>query len=229
MVRAGVAMAEETNEGVSYLMALKRSAGTPAAKTETPGPDQGTAGLRTGENSAGEFKGAEKRRSARYKCEGSAEMRESGCDVHTWATFTDIGLHGCYLEAQATYPAGTMLQLKLEVNGHRVETKGEVRVCYPYLGMGVAFVDLSTENLAQLKRLLAAISRPAVIMGPGVNSPHPVSGPLEGVPEITDPAAAVRALVEFFETRHLMVREDFLRVLTKSQSAEIKAGKAAAP
>jgi hypothetical protein len=42
------------------------------------------------------YQGAEKRRSPRYKCEGSAEMRELSCDVHTWATVTDISRHGCY-------------------------------------------------------------------------------------------------------------------------------------
>ena len=51
------------------------------------------------------------------KCEGSAEVREDGCDVRTWATFTDVSVHGCYVEAQATYPAGTILHLKLEVKG----------------------------------------------------------------------------------------------------------------
>jgi hypothetical protein len=54
------------------------------------------------------FKGAEKRRSPRYKCEGSAEICEDGRAVRTWATFSDISLHGCYVEAQATYPAGSL-------------------------------------------------------------------------------------------------------------------------
>ena len=71
------------------------------------------------------FTGADKRRSPRYKCEGSAELREQGCDVRTWATFTDVSLHGCYVEAQATYPAGTMLHMKLEANGIRMEGTGK--------------------------------------------------------------------------------------------------------
>ena len=70
-------------------------------------------------------------------------MRTEGCDVRTWATFTDISLYGCYIEAQATFPAGTVLNLKLEANGIRVETRGNVRVNYPYLGMGVAFVGMT--------------------------------------------------------------------------------------
>jgi hypothetical protein len=71
-------------------------------------------------------------------------LREEGCDVRTWSTFTDISLNGCYVEAQATYPAGTLLHMKLESNGIRVEIKGKVRISYPYLGMGIAFEDLAS-------------------------------------------------------------------------------------
>jgi hypothetical protein len=73
-------------------------------------------------------------------------VREEGCDVRTWASFTDIGLHGCYVEAQATYPASTLLHMKLEAGGIRVETKGKVRISYPYMGMGIAFEDISDEK-----------------------------------------------------------------------------------
>ena len=49
------------------------------------------------------------------------------------ATCTDLSLHGCYVEAQATDPAGTVWHLKLEANGLRVQSKGSSRVAYPYL------------------------------------------------------------------------------------------------
>lgn len=214
-------MAQESNESISYLRALKQSttsqaaASAPATKIESSNPD-------TGKASPGEqFQGAEKRRSPRYKCAGSAEIREDGRDVRTWATFTDISLHGCYLEAQATYPSGTVLHLKLEANGVVVETKGNVRVTYPYLGMGIAFEGISEENQARLRRLLATISHPCVIMGPGIASSLPsISTPLEAVPAIHNPGAAVRDLVEFFATRQMLMREDFLRLLRKSQNPE---------
>lgn len=208
-------MAQEMNEGIAYLRALKQSTepgsahnGTPSHSISGPATD--------GEH----FPGTEKRRSPRYKCSGSAQIREDGTDVHTWATFTDVSLHGCYVEAQATYPAATLLHLKLEANGIRVETKGTVRVNYPYLGMGIAFVDMSEENKAHLRRLLATVSHPCVIMGPGIASSLPATAPLDAVPLISDPAAAVRELVEFFENRQMLMRDDFLRILRKSQKAE---------
>jgi hypothetical protein len=100
-----------------------------------------------------------------------------------------------------------------------VETKGEVRVNYPYLGMGIAFAGMSEENQAQLKGLLRTISRPTVVMGPRVASSLP-SG--VAVPLIGDPSAAVRALTEFFENRQMLMRDDFLRILRSSQDPQKK-------
>jgi hypothetical protein len=106
-------MSEENREGVAYLLALKQSsqadaASAPAGNVEADFPDVGE-----------RFHGSNRRQAPRYKCEGSVEIRTEGCDVRTWATFTDISLYGCYIEAQATFPAGTVLNLKLEANGIR--------------------------------------------------------------------------------------------------------------
>jgi len=220
-------MAQETNDGISYLMALKRS-GSDAASAAAParenGPETQTGESGSLQNVPGQtsYQGAEKRRSPRYKCEGSVQMRELSCDVHTWATFTDISLHGCYVEAQATYPTGTVLQMKLEANGVRVEITGNVRVSYPYLGMGIAFVNITEENLARLRDMLSTVLRSSVIMGPGLASSLPASGPLEAVPLISDPTAAIQALVEFFEDRQMLMRDDFLRILRQSQRPRTK-------
>jgi hypothetical protein len=202
-------MAEEINDSVAYLKALKQPVAPPAVKhpgSNNPVDEQ--------------YHGTEKRRSRRYKCEGSVQIQQEGRDVKTWASFTDISLHGCYVEAQATYPAGTLLHLKLEANGIRIETKGAVRVNYPYLGMGIAFVDMSEENQAHLRQMLATITHACVIMGPGIASSLPATGPLNAVPLITDPGAAVQALIEFFESRQMLMREDFLRIVRKSQTPD---------
>lgn len=216
-------MAEETNEGIAYLTALKKSstpnassAGAPAADASQPA--QIVWGGIVGTSSAQTPPGSEKRRSSRYKCEGSVELREDGCDVHTWAAFTDISLHGCYVEAQATYPAGSVLHMRLEANGFRVEATGTVRVNYPYLGMGIAFEEMSEDNRVHLPELLGSIARPSVIMGPGTVSALPTASPIETVPLVSNPQAAIQALVDFFEIRQMLMRQDFLRILRTSQS-----------
>lgn len=209
-------MAEENNEGIAYLMALKRSGGSaaPAPAREDIATERAT----EPSSKSPAYQGPEKRRSPRYRCEGSVQMREASCDVHTWAAFTDISLHGCYVEAQATYPVGTVLQLKLESKGIKVDTKGEVRVSYPYLGMGIAFSEMTPENQALLKELLGSLSRPSVIVGPGIPSTLPARGPLE-LPEITYPNVVVQALIEFFRDRQMLMRDDFARIIRQCQTA----------
>jgi hypothetical protein len=214
-------MAEEIDEGVAYLRALKQTSSPYSANAPAPArsADETPASNPASADSGSRVKDSEKRRSPRYKCEGSVQIREQGCDVHTWATFTDISLHGCYVEAQATYPVGAVLHLKLDANGERVETKGSVRVSYPYLGMGIAFTEMSDENRLRLRALLASLSKPFLTMGPGIASSLPAGAALEALPPITDPVAALKSLTEFFENRQILMREDFVRVVRKSQSA----------
>ena len=224
-------MEKEYDAGVAYLKALKQPAsstagtgagtGMSAAETGTQTEEHLGSNL-TGATSGNRFQGSEKRRSLRYQCEGSIEMREDGTAGHTWATFTDISLHGCYVEAQSAYPKGKALHIKLEAHGVRVETQGTVRVSYPYLGMGIAFVDTSQENTARLREMLMKVSRPSMLMGPGIASTLPSGKVLDAMPVISNPAAAVQALTEFFENRQMLMREDFLRILRTSQGTNPK-------
>jgi hypothetical protein len=215
-------MAEEIDEGVAYLRALKQTANPYSASAAAPAPartTEGSSAASLAPADSSQVKGSEKRRSPRYKCEGSVQIREQGCDVHTWATFTDVSLHGCYVEAQATYPVGSILHLKLDANGERVETKGSVRVSYPYLGMGIAFTEMSDENRLRMRAMLATVAKPFLTMGPGIASSLPAVAPLQALPPITDAVAALKALTEFFENRQMLMREDFVRVVRKSQEA----------
>ena len=201
-------MSEENREGVGYLLALKQSSQPDAASARA-----GNADADASELHGGQFHGANKRQARRYKCEGSVEMRTEGCDVRTWATFTDISLYGCYIEAQATFPAGTVLNLKLEANGIRVETHGNVRVNYPYLGMGIAFVGMTEENVGRLRRILASASRGCVMERMDVGTRAAGSEAASGTPVIAEAAAVIRELMEFFEDHETLGREDFVRML----------------
>ncbi|HKU28132.1 MAG TPA: PilZ domain-containing protein [Candidatus Sulfotelmatobacter sp.] len=211
-------MAQELEPSIAYLLSLKQGSqadvSPPESKSDPPQASPGT---------ADSYQGTNKRRAARYKCEGSAELREEGCDVRTWATFTDISLYGCYVEAQATYPAGTILNMRLEANGTRVETRGNVRVNYPYLGMGIAFVGMTDENLQHLRQMLAVISRGPTIVGPGIPSSLPSTSSLGAVAKVGNPASVIQDLIDFFEGRQMLMREDFLRILRKSQTPQTKA------
>jgi len=198
-------MSDETS-GASYLSALKQSASPTAARAPDPAhPSE----IRPE---------AEKRRSPRYRCQGSAHLREIFSGVATWATFTDISMHGCYVEATSTYRLGASLALTIEINNFRVETNGEVRVAYPGLGMGIFFHEMSGENRTRLRELLRSLSRPSVIVGPGTPAQNASVLPMEAMPPITNARAAIQAMINFFEGRQLLTREEFLRILRKSQN-----------
>ncbi len=208
-------MQEDTDQSIAYLTALKRF-DTPVAATATAAAPQTLSEPEA--NTSDQFHGAEKRRSPRYRCEGTAELLKYGSDVSTWSTFADVSLHGCYVESQATYPVDTLLHMKLEANGFRVEANGNVRVNYPYLGMGIAFAEISEPNRTQLKGLLGTISRRTRVIGPARDTSQTISGPsVEAIP-IADPVSALRALTEFFQSRQMLMRDDFFRILRKSQN-----------
>jgi len=126
-------------------------------------------------------------------------------------------MHGCYVEAAAGYPAGSTLTLSIEVNGFRVEAIGEVRVTYPGLGMGISFTQVSDEDRARLRELVRSISQPSVIMG--LRPAERASSASSSIPSpaVASPGAALRAIQKLFEDRHVMGREEFIRIPRKSQ------------
>ena len=212
-------MAEENSAGASYLASLKQStaastSGTAAARAPEAAtyPDFSTEPSLTPQPKA-VF--TEKRRSPRYRCQGSAHLKEIITGVATWATFTDISLHGGYVEAMSTYPVGARLALTLELNGFRIETRAEVRVIYPGLGMGICFLSLPERQHQQFQELLKSLSQPSVL---NKNSRTPIELPLTySRPNVADPRAALQSIVDFFEQRHILSRDEFLRILKKSQ------------
>jgi hypothetical protein len=194
--------------GADYLRRLKQDEERPASP-----PPAGAAVIETATGSQ------ERRESPRYKCQGSAEFRLDGSDVRTWGTCTDLSIHGCYTEMTATYPIGAVVNLGLELSGMHVNVKGEVRVSYPFLGIGVAFREVSQECQQQLQGDGAF---PDAGNAPwDCNAPPSVgTAPIKvSLPVIVNPAAALQALVDFFEERLNLTKNDFLQLVRKSQSS----------
>jgi PilZ domain len=206
-------MADDNDAGAAYLASLRRSptsAGAAPARAPVPAATTTTS--------------AEQRRSPRYKCTGNARLQEAGSSAATWATFADISMHGCYIETAVPPCTGTTLNLRLEANGVRVDATGEVRVVYPGLGMGISFINVSDENRARLQQLVRSISPRSVILpslprasqaatpAPSAPIPRP-----EVSPPAPNPSAVLQAIQKFFENRHVMGREEFLKILRKGQ------------
>lgn len=162
----------------------------------------------------------ERRRSPRYKCEGSAQFRAESSDVKTWGTFTDLSLNGCYVEMTATFPVGGMVDLLLELNGIRVSMRGEVRVSYPCLGMGIAFREMSGEDRARLAAMVQSVSASAIPETKTQEGQAGSASPIMNLPVITNPGAAVQALANYFEGHIAVSKDEFVRIVRKSQGCE---------
>jgi hypothetical protein len=211
-------MSDENGAGASYLASLKQSR-TPQAAAATPALAPVTPASRTNSplpSSASAAKNTEKRKNPRYHCQGSVHLREATSTVATWATFTDISMDGCYVEAAAGYGIGANLTLTIEVNGIRFQTAAEVRVAYPGLGMGISFTRMSDADRTQLRKLIESIPQRSIVPGSRTTT-QSLSPPRATPPTITNPNAALQAMQNFFEDRHMMGREEFLRILRSHQ------------
>ena len=214
-------MADEIDAGASYLASLKQSrtpqavGAAPARAPQISQPEEARpGGMVPGRTASGP---ADKRKSPRYKCTGSARLQEVGGTAATWATFADISMHGCYVETPSPLPLRAVLAMKLDANGFRVEASGEVRVVYPGLGMGISFANMSDEDRGRLRELVRSLSPTSVIVS-SRTVPRPAATPQsQASPSAANPAATLQAMQKFFEDRHVMGREEFLRILRKNQ------------
>jgi hypothetical protein len=214
------AMSDETDDGATYLAALRKS-GSAQGASAAPAPASEVAASSEAQSAIADSStkiGAtpERRNSPRYKCKGSARIQEIGGVTSTWATFADISMHGCYVESAAPYRAGTRLELKLEANGLRVEAIGEVRVAYPGLGMGISFTKVADEDCNRLRELVRSACRPSVVLG---SRTAMTSVPMVqfDVCSVANPTAVLQAMLSFFRERQMMGREEFLRILRKGE------------
>jgi len=109
--------------------------------------------------------------------------------------------------------------MALELGGLRAEMLGEVRISYPFLGMGIAFLEISEENrrrLGEMVRALAFGLRPRAARAEEDQPPVAASSTAEKT--ASDPRRALEALVDFFGKRELLTREEFYGILRNSQT-----------
>jgi hypothetical protein len=192
------------SEGADYLRRLKQQPDWPAASSPAPAAGSAAPGAQITPARM------ERRRSTRYSCRGSAEFRARGGHVRMWGTLTDISRNGCYVEMTSTFPSGTDVDLGMEVQDIRVRARGRVCVSYPFLGMGIAFTGIGSEQEANLEQLLSTL---AEHRGPPIPDPGLIKE--DGVQEAVaaaDPKALLDEIVRFFAVNGLLSREEFIRI-----------------
>src|SRR3954463_2253202 len=201
--------AEEPDSGnlgsgaVDYLRALKRSnegrSPNPAFPDNPKSPTSG-----------------ERRHYHRYRCEGSAEIYSEPSNVRVWATLTDLSRSGCYLEMQATSPVNSILNMIVEVRNIRFRVKGVVRISYPFLGMGVAFAEISPADQAHLDELLLLLATAPLLTAPASQ----VQNSLPQTSKKTNAVAVLEALMLHFQTSCTLTLEEFTDLLARHTAPE---------
>ncbi len=203
----GVSLDLSTSEdAVNYLRRLKAPVGegmsTGAARSDS----------KTGATTMGPgFK--DRRQSPRLRCSGSVEFRVEGSDVRMWGTLTDISLHGCYVEMNATFPVDTKVDLVLKSFGIRIQTRGRVRATYPSLGMGILLVDIEPLEQLQLKQLLAALSGRSTIYTAKSSEESGLKETLASA----DPRTILGEITGFFQNNQLLSRAEFYQIAKRAR------------
>jgi CheY-like chemotaxis protein len=67
---------------------------------------------------------------------------------------TDLSLGGCYVQTDAPFPEGALIDFCLKMNELEVHTDGMVRVAHPGHGMGVEFPSRTPEQRAQVENVI---------------------------------------------------------------------------
>ena len=80
----------------------------------------------------------------------------NGDDLTGIASTKDISPGGLYMNTQAEIPEGSLLTLRLPLEGRDVVCNGEVVYSNPGRGVGVTFQGLSDEDRAHLEDALKA-------------------------------------------------------------------------
>jgi len=81
---------------------------------------------------------------------------EPDSNVRMWGTLTDVSLHGCYVEMNATFPPGRKWTCA-QIVRHTDEVSGTVRTSYPFLAWAFASMKSHPRTL-QLKQLLNTLT-----------------------------------------------------------------------
>ena len=185
-------MADEENAGAAYLAALKQLR-TSALRARASARARCAASGSRLDPAAPTLPARRQAPKSAIPLPGKRPHPRNRDGVAIWTTFTDISLHGCYVETTTTYSRRRYRSgLKLEANGFRVEATGEVRVIYPNLGMGISFTNMPEEDRERLRELVRSLSRPSVIVGSRVADARRVARPTESCPRSRTPAPLSR-------------------------------------
>ena len=100
----------------------------------------------------------ERRSDNRVKVKIPVEIYLEGSDTPIRGATSDLSLHGCYIESVFPFPIGTVLELKLQVNGTLL-VLATVVTSDPQVGNGIHFTRMLPEDIEELRAFLEAAQK----------------------------------------------------------------------
>ncbi|MGA2375414.1 MAG: PilZ domain-containing protein [Candidatus Sulfotelmatobacter sp.] len=99
----------------------------------------------------------ELRTSARYRCQNPVEVHvHQGASF--WGTVADLSLGGCYVEMPIPLLPGTKLRVGIWFGQSKAWAEAQVAHRTPGLGIGLKFVEISEQDLGQIRRFLEGLA-----------------------------------------------------------------------
>jgi PilZ domain len=102
----------------------------------------------------------ERRKNPRANVGVPVEIHVDGNAAPLHCATSDLSFGGCYVESRYPFPAGTRLELKLQV-ADTLLIEAKVVTCDPQFGNGIAFVKMLPEDSDKLADFCASASPPA--------------------------------------------------------------------
>jgi hypothetical protein len=100
----------------------------------------------------------ERRSVARFPCTVTAEVFELQSHARLMGRTTDLGIGGCYVASISPFPVGTRVRLQLTDQARHFEVHGQVVFAQMGMGMGLAFTEVSAEQLEVLRLWIDELS-----------------------------------------------------------------------
>jgi len=100
----------------------------------------------------------ERRGYARLKVKVPIEVFTEGSDSPIRGATSDLSLSGCYIETIFPFPAGTNLELKLQLESTLL-LLATVVTCDPQVGNGIRFTRMLPEDIEELRAFLEAAEK----------------------------------------------------------------------
>jgi len=136
-----------------------------------------------------------------------------------------LSFGGCFLRTESPFPAQTRVELLLQAADGSVKTEGKVRVMDPELGMGIEFLNRTSQHRQRLEQLIQQMTASPDAIADVLVEPEGLdrddgaadsSGGATRSPEVVEEHDP---LLELFRTGTTLTRKRFLLELIKHQLA----------